>query len=227
VRQSDDNAECKEAMLTPPSITAAWRQYCLGCGVRGKGVISHSFDSIRCGWATRWKLRQSFEFAKGEGRRFASTSLTREGTVHCVSVTGPGKYRAQRNCLQLRGFSQSTGTNILQSSSDNIPTKEERHTTTMTTEAPLPGPLAPVLDNLKMEYLVDAVQHIENIQAPQAPAEHLRPTGCKIDTEKKERWFVGSIDQGTTSSRFLIFDEDGEPVASHQIEFENMYPQSG
>jgi glycerol kinase len=28
--------------------------------------------------------------------------------------------------------------------------------------------------------------------------------------------FVGSIDQGTTSSRFLIFDRDGRLVASHQ-----------
>ncbi|CAD0110140.1 unnamed protein product [Aureobasidium uvarum] len=28
--------------------------------------------------------------------------------------------------------------------------------------------------------------------------------------------FIGSIDQGTTSSRFLIFNKAGEPVASHQ-----------
>nr|6ZQ4_A Chain A, Glycerol kinase-like protein [Thermochaetoides thermophila DSM 1495]6ZQ4_B Chain B, Glycerol kinase-like protein [Thermochaetoides thermophila DSM 1495]6ZQ4_C Chain C, Glycerol kinase-like protein [Thermochaetoides thermophila DSM 1495]6ZQ4_D Chain D, Glycerol kinase-like protein [Thermochaetoides thermophila DSM 1495]6ZQ4_E Chain E, Glycerol kinase-like protein [Thermochaetoides thermophila DSM 1495]6ZQ4_F Chain F, Glycerol kinase-like protein [Thermochaetoides thermophila DSM 149 len=39
--------------------------------------------------------------------------------------------------------------------------------------------------------------------------------------------FVGSIDQGTTSSRFLIFNGEGNPVASHQIEFENLYPKSG
>lgn len=39
--------------------------------------------------------------------------------------------------------------------------------------------------------------------------------------------FVGSIDQGTTSTRFLIFNRDGEPVASHQIEFKQFYPQSG
>jgi len=39
--------------------------------------------------------------------------------------------------------------------------------------------------------------------------------------------FVGSIDQGTTSSRFLIFNKDGEPVASHQIEFTQIYPSSG
>ncbi|EXJ90776.1 glycerol kinase [Capronia coronata CBS 617.96] len=39
--------------------------------------------------------------------------------------------------------------------------------------------------------------------------------------------FVGSIDQGTTSSRFLIFNKAGEPVASHQIEFTQIYPQPG
>jgi glycerol kinase len=39
--------------------------------------------------------------------------------------------------------------------------------------------------------------------------------------------FVGSIDQGTTSSRFLIFNKQGEPVASHQIEFKQIYPQPG
>lgn len=36
--------------------------------------------------------------------------------------------------------------------------------------------------------------------------------------------FIGSIDQGTTSTRFLIFNKDGEPVASHQIEFKQYYP---
>ena len=39
--------------------------------------------------------------------------------------------------------------------------------------------------------------------------------------------FIGSIDQGTTSSRFLIFNKRGDPVASHQIEFKQIYPQAG
>jgi glycerol kinase len=39
--------------------------------------------------------------------------------------------------------------------------------------------------------------------------------------------FVGSIDQGTTSTRFLIFNHEGEPVASHQIEFKQIYPKPG
>ena len=44
---------------------------------------------------------------------------------------------------------------------------------------------------------------------------------------ERSRSFVGSIDQGTTSSRFLIFDTKGVPVASHQLEFTQSYPQSG
>lgn len=39
--------------------------------------------------------------------------------------------------------------------------------------------------------------------------------------------FVGAIDQGTTSTRFLIFNTDGEVVALHQIEFKQIYPQPG
>lgn len=44
---------------------------------------------------------------------------------------------------------------------------------------------------------------------------------------KEEEVFVGAIDQGTTSSRFLIFDQRGEPIASHQVEFKQIYPNSG
>lgn len=39
--------------------------------------------------------------------------------------------------------------------------------------------------------------------------------------------FIGAVDHGTTSSRFIIFDTDGNPVASHQHEFAQIYPQSG
>jgi glycerol kinase len=54
------------------------------------------------------------------------------------------------------------------------------------------------------------------------------PRGLSETTlEQQEHWFVGSIDQGTTSTRFLIFNGSGEPVASHQIEFNNLYPHPG
>lgn len=42
-----------------------------------------------------------------------------------------------------------------------------------------------------------------------------------------DEWFVGSVDQGTTSSRFIIFNSQADVVASHQIEFANYYPESG
>ncbi|KAH9907443.1 glycerol kinase [Xylariomycetidae sp. FL2044] len=42
-----------------------------------------------------------------------------------------------------------------------------------------------------------------------------------------QEWFIGSIDQGTTSSRFIIFNRFADPIATHQIEFENHYPYSG
>ncbi|KAJ7560200.1 hypothetical protein O6H91_04G118300 [Diphasiastrum complanatum] len=39
--------------------------------------------------------------------------------------------------------------------------------------------------------------------------------------------FVGAIDQGTTSTRFLLYDRHGKPVASHQVEFSQIYPHAG
>ena len=39
--------------------------------------------------------------------------------------------------------------------------------------------------------------------------------------------FVGAIDQGTTSTRFMIFDHSGAVVATAQKEHEQIYPQPG
>ncbi|KAF3939838.1 hypothetical protein ABW19_dt0205064 [Dactylella cylindrospora] len=39
--------------------------------------------------------------------------------------------------------------------------------------------------------------------------------------------FTAAIDQGTTSTRFFIFDDKGEPVAHHQMEFDQIYPHAG
>ncbi len=39
--------------------------------------------------------------------------------------------------------------------------------------------------------------------------------------------FVGAIDQGTTSTRFMIFDHDGAEVARHQLEHEQILPKAG
>ncbi|GAA4536071.1 glycerol kinase GlpK [Amycolatopsis samaneae] len=39
--------------------------------------------------------------------------------------------------------------------------------------------------------------------------------------------FVGAIDQGTTSSRFMIFDHGGNEIARHQLEHEQILPRPG
>jgi len=87
----------------------------------------------------------------------------------------------------------------------------------------------PSVDALRLSKPGTDIQHVEHVNAP-AETEHHEylPKGVKPASEKKlQEWFIGSIDCGTTSSRFLIFDAEGKPIASHQIEFDNLYPESG
>lgn len=42
-----------------------------------------------------------------------------------------------------------------------------------------------------------------------------------------EQAFIGALDQGTTSTRFIIYDRSAVPIASHQVEFNQIYPQAG
>ncbi len=42
-----------------------------------------------------------------------------------------------------------------------------------------------------------------------------------------EPQYVGAIDQGTTSTRFMVFDHSGNEVAKHQLEHEQILPQAG
>jgi hypothetical protein len=53
------------------------------------------------------------------------------------------------------------------------------------------------------------------------------PEAVRSHHGSAEDTFVGSIDQGTTSTRFVIFNANGEPVASHQLGFGNIHPESG
>jgi glycerol kinase len=39
--------------------------------------------------------------------------------------------------------------------------------------------------------------------------------------------YIGAVDQGTTSTRFMIFDHSGKIVASRQMEHQQIYPQPG
>ena len=39
--------------------------------------------------------------------------------------------------------------------------------------------------------------------------------------------YVGAVDQGTTSTRFMIFDRDGREIARHQVEHDQILPRPG
>jgi len=39
--------------------------------------------------------------------------------------------------------------------------------------------------------------------------------------------YVGAVDQGTTSSRFMLFDHGGNEVGKHQLEHQQILPQAG
>jgi len=39
--------------------------------------------------------------------------------------------------------------------------------------------------------------------------------------------YIGAIDQGTTSTRFIVFSSDGAIVGSHAMEHRQIYPQQG
>ncbi|EEF44845.1 glycerol kinase, putative [Ricinus communis] len=44
---------------------------------------------------------------------------------------------------------------------------------------------------------------------------------------KQEPAFIGAIDQGTTSTRFIIYNRHANSIGSHQVEFTQFYPQAG
>ncbi|KAF9260674.1 glycerol kinase [Marasmius fiardii PR-910] len=52
---------------------------------------------------------------------------------------------------------------------------------------------------------------------------------AKVDAPKelKQGEFVGALDCGTTSVRFMIFDKHANITAEHQLEFPQYYPQPG
>src|SRR5665213_571083 len=39
--------------------------------------------------------------------------------------------------------------------------------------------------------------------------------------------FVAAVDQGTTSTRFMVFNHDGAEVGRHQLEHEQILPRPG
>jgi glycerol kinase len=39
--------------------------------------------------------------------------------------------------------------------------------------------------------------------------------------------YIGALDQGTTSTRFMVFDRQGREIARHQLEHRQVYPRPG
>ena len=39
--------------------------------------------------------------------------------------------------------------------------------------------------------------------------------------------YIGAIDQGTTSTRFILFDKQGREAASSQLEHKQIFPEPG
>ena len=48
-----------------------------------------------------------------------------------------------------------------------------------------------------------------------------------MQTQVVDMKYVLALDQGTTSSRAIVFDQTGQPVAIAQQEFPQLYPQPG
>src|SRR3989338_6518380 len=59
-----------------------------------------------------------------------------------------------------------------------------------------------------------------------------KKSGCRtlsggFEMEKHNRMLLLSIDQGTTSTRAMVFEHTGKPVSSHQISFQQYFPNNG
>lgn len=51
--------------------------------------------------------------------------------------------------------------------------------------------------------------------------------GMKGEKRPDTATYVAAIDQGTTSTRFIVYDTAAKVVVSHQLEFTQIYPQAG
>lgn len=52
-------------------------------------------------------------------------------------------------------------------------------------------------------------------------------TSFLADNSRLQRRFIGAIDQGTTSTRFIIFDDEGNLIASYQSELRRLHKYPG
>ncbi|GAY61708.1 hypothetical protein CUMW_212120 [Citrus unshiu] len=65
------------------------------------------------------------------------------------------------------------------------------------------------------------------MDAQQTLETHIRVSIFEAKMAKAKEVFIGAIDQGTTSTRFIIYDHQARPIGSHQVEFTQFYPEAG
>lgn len=63
--------------------------------------------------------------------------------------------------------------------------------------------------------------------APAAPASGSEAVIEEGEASNVQGPYLAAIDQGTTSTRFIVYDTAAKVVASHQLEFTQIYPQAG
>ena len=97
------------------------------------------------------------------------------------------------------------------------------------------SPVETKAEVVSLEKMYDILVAIQNKQSElekrlnelkTEPSTETEEQGKVVEVQDTEE-LVGAIDQGTTSSRFLIFNKRGEPIASHQVEFNQIYPHPG
>lgn len=96
-------------------------------------------------------------------------------------------------------------------------------------QAPLAGNAPSDPSDVKSE-MKQADVGTEKPAEPKGQPKPVRPGMNRFSTSKVNvlsNFYIGALDQGTTSTRFIIFDGTGTPVASHQHEFKQYYPESG
>lgn len=54
-----------------------------------------------------------------------------------------------------------------------------------------------------------------------------RSNSDNMTVTQQDSKYVASIDQGTSSSRCIVFGQDGSIVSEHQMEHEQFYPRPG
>ena len=59
------------------------------------------------------------------------------------------------------------------------------------------------------------------------PVKKLEPSIRQVATHMTSDTYVGAIDQGTTGTRFMVFDHDGRVVTSAYEQHEQIYPEPG